>query len=136
MTTPSNILIFGATGVIGKFIIEQLVAAKSNFSRIVIFTSRGTVENKKDEIGRLKEQGVEVVVGDVTNESDVRKAYEGKSPAVSILVFRKMPRRSVGCAWKLLAEEVSESVLVATAELTLVLLQASTRSSQPLADTS
>ena len=78
MTTPSNILIFGATGVIGKFITEQLVAAKSNFSRIVIFTSHGTVENKKDEIGRLKEQGVEVVVGDVTDEGDVRKAYEGK----------------------------------------------------------
>ena len=81
MTTPSSILIFGATGVIGKFIIEQLIAAKSNFSRIAIFTSRGTVENKKDEIGRLKEQGVEVVVGDVTNESDVRKAFEGKSVA-------------------------------------------------------
>lgn len=78
MTTPSNILVFGATGVIGKFITEQLIAAKSNFSRIAIFTSPGTIENKKDEIEKLKKQGVEVIVGDVTNESDVRAAYEGK----------------------------------------------------------
>ena len=77
MTTPSNLLIFGATGVIGKFITEQVVAAKSNFSRVAIFTSPGTVENKKDEIEKLKAQGVEVIVGDVTNESDVRDAYQG-----------------------------------------------------------
>ncbi len=78
MTTPHNILIFGATGVIGKFITEQLIAAKSNFNRIAVFTSPGTVENKKDEIEKLKGQGLEVIVGDVTSESDVRGAYKGK----------------------------------------------------------
>ena len=79
-STPlkSNILIFGATGLIGKFIIEQIIAAKEQFGRIAIFTSPSTVKNKKDEVEKLKGEGVEIIVGDVGKESNVRNAYEGR----------------------------------------------------------
>lgn len=86
MTTPANLLIFGATGVIGKFIAEQIIAAKSNFRRIAIFTSPGTVEKKSDEIEKLKAEGVEVIAGDVTNEKDVRSAYEGECELTTLSI--------------------------------------------------
>lgn len=78
MPLPKKILLFGATGVIGKYILDALVSAKSDFEKIGIFTSPSTAEKKKHDIDSLKAKGVEVVVGDVNNEADVVKAYEGK----------------------------------------------------------
>lgn len=75
--TPSKILVFGATGVIGKFILEQLISAKPAFEKIGIFTSPGTSEKKSEELAQLRKKGVEVVVGDVHSESEVKKAFEG-----------------------------------------------------------
>jgi FlaA1/EpsC-like NDP-sugar epimerase len=72
-----KVLIIGATGVIGKPITEQVIAAKSSFERIAILTSANTVETKVDEIKSLKDNGVEVFVGDLGVEADVKKAYEG-----------------------------------------------------------
>lgn len=76
--TPKKILIFGATGVIGKYITQALIDRRSDFERIGIFTSQSTAENKKEEIERLKSNGVEVLVGDAKSEEDVSKAYDGK----------------------------------------------------------
>lgn len=76
---PSKVLLFGATGIIGKYIIASLVEAKSSFQKVGIFTSSGTLSKKADDIARLKAKGVEVIVGDVENENDVKKAYEGKN---------------------------------------------------------
>lgn len=73
--TPRDILIFGATGVIGKYITEEIVKAKSSFGKVGIFTSQNTVDSKADEIKALKEKGVEVIVGNVDSEDDVNKAY-------------------------------------------------------------
>jgi uncharacterized protein YbjT (DUF2867 family) len=75
--TPSKILLFGATGVIGKFILQQLIDASPAFEKIGIFTSPGTAQNKGEELAKLKVKSVEVVVGDVNSESDVKKAFEG-----------------------------------------------------------
>lgn len=72
-----KVLIIGATGVIGKPITEQVIAAKSSFERIAILTSTNTVKAKVDEIKSLKDNGVEVFVGDLGVEADVKKAYEG-----------------------------------------------------------
>lgn len=71
------ILIIGATGAIGKPITQEILAAKSHFERIAIVTSTNTLNNKKDEVKALTEQGVDVLVGDLTNEMEVKKAYEG-----------------------------------------------------------
>jgi uncharacterized protein YbjT (DUF2867 family) len=75
--TPSKILLFGATGVIGKFILEQLIDASPAFKKIGIFTSPGTAQSKGEDLAKFKDKGVEVVVGDVNSESDVKRAFEG-----------------------------------------------------------
>jgi uncharacterized protein YbjT (DUF2867 family) len=94
--TPSKILLFGATGVIGKYILEQLIEANPAFEKIGIFTSPGTVEKKSEDLEKLKEKGVEVVVGDVNSESDVKKAFEGTYPVQSINVEVDQPRITFG----------------------------------------
>jgi hypothetical protein len=78
-----KIIVFGATGTIGKFIIGAIVDAKASFKRIAIFTSPNTVETKKEYIDGLKASGVEVIVGNVRDEKDVSKAYEGFDTVVS-----------------------------------------------------
>ena len=80
---PSKVLLFGATGVIGKYILSSLVGAKPAFEKVGIFTSPGTEEKKGHEIKKLKEKGVEIVVGDVNDEGHVKKAFEGKFILIS-----------------------------------------------------
>ena len=75
--TPKKILVFGATGVIGKYILQELYNAQSSFGKIGFFTSSNTAETKSGEINGWKEKGIEVIVGDVNSEEDVKKAYEG-----------------------------------------------------------
>jgi len=76
-----NLLIFGATGYIGTHITQQIIKSKDSFGRIAIFTSPNTVENKADVIKGLKEEGVEVIVGDATSTDDIVKAYQGFYPS-------------------------------------------------------
>ncbi|KAF1928841.1 NAD(P)-binding protein [Didymella exigua CBS 183.55] len=83
--TPKKILIFGATGVIGKYIIQEIVNAKSSFDKIGLFTSPETAKNKPDEINGWREKGVNINVGDVNSEVDIKKAYEGYDTVVSAL---------------------------------------------------
>lgn len=73
--SPQNILLFGATGSIGSFILNAILAQRSQFGRIAIFTSPRTAESKGDV---LKKQGVEVIIGDIEDESAIKAAYEGK----------------------------------------------------------
>jgi uncharacterized protein YbjT (DUF2867 family) len=75
----AKVLIFGATGVAGRFIIEGLLEAKSSLSSLGIFTSPSTVNKKADHIKDLEARGVKVHVGDVGKEEDVLKAYEGET---------------------------------------------------------
>lgn len=90
---PKKILIFGATGVIGKYITREIVHARSSFEKIGIFTSAETARDKP-EIGEWQNAGVEVIVGDVNSESDVKKAYEGTYKPPLPGFQRKRPRRS------------------------------------------
>jgi nucleoside-diphosphate-sugar epimerase len=75
---PKKVLVFGATGVIGKYILQEIVNARSSFDKIGLFTSPSTVEKKSQEIQKWKDEGVDVIVGDVSSEEDVEKAYQGK----------------------------------------------------------
>ncbi|KAK1820054.1 hypothetical protein LTR12_005495 [Friedmanniomyces endolithicus] len=72
----TSVLVFGATGVAGIYIINALVAAKSSFARLGIFTSQNTVDNKAELIQRLKGEDVHVHVGDVGSDEDVLAAYK------------------------------------------------------------
>ncbi|KAM0561594.1 hypothetical protein ACHAPJ_002762 [Fusarium lateritium] len=80
---PKSILIFGATGTIGRYITNAIVNAKPGFDQVSIFTSEDTVTKKAEYIGELKSKGVKIITGDVTNEEDVKKAYQGVDTVVS-----------------------------------------------------
>lgn len=73
--SPQNILLFGATGNIGSFILNAIIAQRAQFGRIAIFTSPRTAETKGDH---LKKQGIDVIVGDLEDESAIKAAYEGE----------------------------------------------------------
>src|SRR3954453_8816614 len=74
---PPNILVIGATGLIGTPITKAILNAKSSFGRIAILTSTATVTNKASQIDSLKSQGAEILTGDLSNEQDVKRAYKG-----------------------------------------------------------
>jgi uncharacterized protein YbjT (DUF2867 family) len=79
--SKSNLLVFGATGAIGTYIIAAIVNAKDSFGRIAVFTSPNTLSTKATEINALRENGVEIITGDVTKKEDVVAAFEGAPPS-------------------------------------------------------
>ncbi|CEL10129.1 Putative Isoflavone reductase family protein (AFU_orthologue; AFUA_1G12510) [Aspergillus calidoustus] len=83
--SKSNLLVFGATGAIGTYIIAAIVNAKDSFGRIAVFTSPNTLSTKATEINALRENGVEIITGDVTKKEDVVAAFEGIDTIVSAL---------------------------------------------------
>lgn len=78
-----DILIFGATGLIGTHITNAIVANKARWNSVSIFTSQETVTSKQEKISQLKSQGVGIITGDITSESDVSEAYKGIDTVVS-----------------------------------------------------
>ncbi|OQE47526.1 hypothetical protein PENCOP_c001G02374 [Penicillium coprophilum] len=85
MSLAKNILLFGATGNIGSFILDAILPERSQFGRIAIFTSPRTAETKTSDLNKLKDQGVEVIVGNVEDENAVKAAYEGIDTVISAL---------------------------------------------------
>ncbi|OJJ08284.1 hypothetical protein ASPVEDRAFT_47451 [Aspergillus versicolor CBS 583.65] len=83
--STSNLLVFGATGAIGSYIIAAIVNARDSFNRIAVFTSPNTLSAKETEINVLRDKGVEILVGDVTNKDDVLKAFDGIDTVISAL---------------------------------------------------
>ena len=75
---PQNVLIVGATGVIGRYITAAIVNAKSSFGRISILTSPKTAVEKVEEVAALKSNGVQVKTGSLDEEADVKAAYSGR----------------------------------------------------------
>ena len=78
-----NILIFGATGLIGEHITKAILDKKENFGRIGIFTSDNTLWTKSEDIERLKRHGVEIIAGSLTSADAVKEAYNGFDTVVS-----------------------------------------------------
>ena len=72
-----NVLIIGATGIIGTYITEAIVTHKSEFGRVAVLTSKKTLVEKVREICALESWGVEVFVGDLDDEKNVKEAYRG-----------------------------------------------------------
>ena len=76
---PRNILLIGATGNIGRFITRSIVSARGDFDRVAILTSAPAAGSEKEKFinEELKPKNVEIIVGDISNEEDVLKAYKG-----------------------------------------------------------
>lgn len=85
MSASKNILVFGGTGVIGQYITQALLDSKSSFGRIAIFTSANTVSSKASQLSKWKEQGLEVITGDLTKDDQVAEAYKSFDTVVSAL---------------------------------------------------
>ena len=73
-----NILVIGATGVVGTYITRAIVDAQHLFNRICVLTSEKTVVEKVQDICALESWGVEVFVGRLEDERKVKEAYKGK----------------------------------------------------------
>lgn len=74
--TARNLLVFGATGTIGKWITSALLAARPRFDTVSIFTSDATVSSKGSLLAEWKGQGLtKVIAGDVTSLEQIKAAY-------------------------------------------------------------
>ncbi|KAI8965234.1 NAD(P)-binding protein [Daldinia sp. FL1419] len=85
---PSNILIIGGTGNIGKHITDAILLAEPRVGRQVsIFTSPATLSNpdKQALLSSWKSRGLSVIAGDLNNAADVRNAYNGVDTVISCL---------------------------------------------------
>lgn len=79
MASPSRkILVLGATGVIGKVLLNALLNAKNSFDRIGILTSAETLTNKPELIESFKARGADILTGDLYKDDDVLEAYKGE----------------------------------------------------------
>ena len=73
----STVLIIGSSGTIGTHISKALAKSRASFDRVAIFTSPSTVENKKEFIADLQNNDVNIITGDINNDSDVKGVFEG-----------------------------------------------------------
>lgn len=86
MSLPSNILVFGGTGTIGRYIVTSLLRAKPAATRISVFTSPSSAASKAALFASWKSQGLDdVITGDLASESDITAAYRGVDTVVSAL---------------------------------------------------
>jgi FlaA1/EpsC-like NDP-sugar epimerase len=81
---PRNLLLFGATGQIGSFILDAILSARDEFERVAIFTTQNTVETKVDLLLQLRKGGVEIIVGEISDEEAIERAYEGMNAVFDI----------------------------------------------------
>jgi hypothetical protein len=82
-----NILIFGGTGVIGRYITSALLEAKPAFESITLFTSGTTASSaeKAPLLSKWKAQGLRITTGDLTVEVQVKVAYSNADTVISVL---------------------------------------------------
>ena len=76
---PKNILVFGATGNIGRYLVEALVGNKRSFKKIAVFTSPRSATEKSEVFAKLKDRGVEIITGDLADEKGIANVYNGLS---------------------------------------------------------
>lgn len=72
---PTKILIFGGTGIIGRYITSSILAAKPNFKQVFLFTSANTVSTKASLLSKWKSSGLSIIEGDITNPKDISDAF-------------------------------------------------------------
>ena len=73
----ADILVFGATGTIGRYLVEALIENKSSFRKIAVFTSPQSATEKSDVFAKLKDRGVEIITGDLADEEGIANIYNG-----------------------------------------------------------
>lgn len=93
MVPPSRkILVLGATGVIGKVLLNALLNAKNDFDRVGIFTSAETLANKSELIESFRARGADILTGDLYKDRDVLEAYKGTEKTILFINSKKLIR--------------------------------------------
>jgi len=72
-----SVLLLGATGTIGLHILGAFKNSVHSFKRVAILTSQKTFEAKESLMSDLKQHGVEVIVGDITNDEFLKEIFAG-----------------------------------------------------------
>lgn len=57
--SSQSVLLIGASGYIGRFVAQELLAQKSKFARVAILAD----PSKVDKFAEISSQGMEIVVG-------------------------------------------------------------------------
>jgi uncharacterized protein YbjT (DUF2867 family) len=90
---PKNILFFGATGNIGRHILDAVLSARDEFDRVVIFTAPYAEGKDGGKAAYLKQKQdskrVEIITGDITDEKTVLGAYKGREYSPHTLTFHR-----------------------------------------------
>jgi hypothetical protein len=80
-----SILIIGATGNIGHPISQALANHRNSFSKIGALTSEKSLNEKKEKFDELRQQGFEIVLGDIEDKKSLVTAFQGWDVVVSAL---------------------------------------------------
>ncbi len=81
MSAKKLMLVLGATGFLGRQVIDRMLA--SNHALRVV--TRGSGDWQDPTIKGLRKSGVEVIIGDVTDDGTLKKALDGVSAVVNMV---------------------------------------------------
>jgi uncharacterized protein YbjT (DUF2867 family) len=73
-------LVLGATGFLGKFVIDKMIA--SDYPLRVV--TRGGADWQNSSVSTLRHKGVDVIMGDITDEEVLQRAVDGTSAIVNM----------------------------------------------------
>lgn len=73
-------LVLGATGFLGRLVLDRML--KLNYPIRVITRGEGDWQNSV--VSTLRHKGVDVIIGDVTDEATIKKAVEGTSAIINM----------------------------------------------------
>ena len=79
MASFQNILLIGASGMIGRVIQAELIAKKENFSKLGVLTSSTSSPDPKKEayFASLEAKGVQIIKADFSESYGLVKAFTG-----------------------------------------------------------
>jgi hypothetical protein len=108
MSPFKNVLLIGASGRVGTAIQTELLAKKSNFSKLGVLTASGSAPNPEKEayFAFLEAQGVEIIRVDFSDRNALVKTFKGirlshHDPASIKLLLTSLSRmgRRHQCSW-------------------------------------
>ncbi|MDZ4833595.1 MAG: NmrA family NAD(P)-binding protein [Candidatus Melainabacteria bacterium] len=80
MSAQKLMLVLGATGFLGKFVIDKMIA--SDYPLRVV--TRGGADWQNSTVSSLRHKGVDVIMGDITKQEILERAVEGTSAIVNM----------------------------------------------------
>lgn len=80
MSAQKLMLVLGATGFLGRLVVERML--KLNYPMRVV--TRGGGDWQSSVVSTLRHKGVDVIIGNVTDEATIEKAVDGTSAIINM----------------------------------------------------